>query len=46
MQNTVGKRKKQEAAEKAQGSGSLLLTMSQKGYFLNNKAGLVLQTWV
>ena len=42
MQNAEEKRKKEEAAERAEGAGRLLLTMGQNRSFLNNKAGLVL----
>ena len=41
MQNAEGKRKKEEAAERAEGAGRLLLTMGQNRSFLNNKADLV-----
>jgi len=41
MQNAEGKRKKEEAAERA-GAGRLLLSMGQNRSFLSSKAGLVL----
>ena len=55
MQNAEGKRKKEEAAERAEGAGRLLLTMGQNRSHGKDKAGLVLlketklfflQTWV
>jgi hypothetical protein len=42
VKNAEGKRKKEEAAERAEGAGRLLLTMRQNKYFLSSKAGLVL----
>jgi hypothetical protein len=40
MQKKTGK--EERAAERAEGTGSLLLTMGQNRSFLKNKAGLVL----
>jgi hypothetical protein len=40
--NAEGKKKKEEAVERAEGAGRLLLTMGQNSSFLKNKAGLVL----
>jgi hypothetical protein len=49
VQNAEEKRKKEEAAERAEGAGRLLLTMGQNRSFLNNKAkenkAFFLQTW-